>query len=217
MYTDPSYGQLEHNLNPEVHPCDVASWESWEDFIVRFWCLKTSVFDGLVLNWKELHQGATFNGRDMPHVRVNRLTSAKATQHSPSKSGSVLSVVDTEQGKHCPSDCEVHILSAANNSGADSFCCMEEILPDTSKRIITFAISNKYSRGRHVTKSSRSLSEYTVEHQKAASDDDLFVKFTTGTYTPLLAICYQVVVVLWIITMQRNILDLLQVEHFGEC
>lgn len=120
MYMDPSYDQISHNLNPDKYQHGAASWESWEDFVVRFWCLKTDVFNGQVIRWQQLHSGAVFRGHEPgPLVQVQP---ARATECCPTKSNTCLPSVQTEFGDVQPSKCTHHILSATNNPGADFQC-----------------------------------------------------------------------------------------------
>ena len=65
-------------------------------------------------------------------MHVKKLRYIKATQQCPTASDKALHNAQTENGIINPFNCEAHILSADSNPGGDSFCIIEEYLPNGS-------------------------------------------------------------------------------------
>ena len=162
--------------NPEGCPLGFACWQRWEVFTAQFWCLKTSVCNGTEIGWHKLHSGAKFGSGEEPKVHVKKLEYRNATEHCPTASDGALHSVRTENGIIDRFKCEAHILPAENNPGGDSYCFIEECLPNGSRRKVTFVISNKKTKVR------RGMEDFLFVKQKASSEDDLFIEFTTGSY-----------------------------------
>ena len=175
LWVEGVYTQAEYLNNPEVCPQGFACWQHWEVFTAKFWCLLTTVYSGTEIGWHHLHAGAKFGNGIEPKVRVKQLQYKKATQHCFTTSDKAQCEVRTESSIIDPSQCETHILPAENNPGGDSYCFVEELI-DGSSRKVTFAMSNKK------TKAKRKMDDLKVEKQKAASENDLFIEYTTGSY-----------------------------------
>lgn len=152
-------------------------WQHWEDFVARFWCLKTSFFANEEVEWRSLHAGALFKDRTSnPKVFVKALNLVTADSHCSTKSSSAPSEIFTNIGSVKPKDGNHHIRSAVGNPAADSFCFITERLPGGNH-------SAAYSMSCKNVLENRTLEEYKAEYDKAASNDDFFMEFSTSDYS----------------------------------
>lgn len=168
---DSRYRAAEFANNPNEYPLGKV-WQHWEEFVARFWCLKTVVYAGKESDWeKHVHAGALFKDGAKHMVTIKQLELVTAKHKCETSSAKLQSVI-TINGKNVnPRDGNHHILSAPGNSGADSFCCLKVSGVDC-----TYSISCK----KEVR--NRSLSKYKTEFEKAAGKDDFFIEFATGAY-----------------------------------
>ena len=173
LAADPYLGSMQNYLYPDQDACTLC-WQSWEVFVAKFFCMKTSVFDGNTMSWYDLHAGATFNPSTQkpPMVVVKKLQLVKTRRFCPTASSQMCLSVDVENGAVQPKDCKNMIVSAPRNPSGDSFCCMQE----DPFNIVSFAVSCKN------TIAPREFAEYISEYTKAACSHDFFMEYATSTY-----------------------------------
>lgn len=172
LYAPSRYGTAAYVNDPTNNSMNKV-WQHWEDFVARFWCVKTWAFAGEQVSWNDLHAGALL--RENNHmVRIKPLKLVKAKQHYPTKSSASRNLVVTtiQDTQVRPKECDYHILSAPGNSGGDSFCFLME-----SGKPAAFSISCK-----NIARS-RTVSDYNQEFEKAASKEDFFMEFSTSKYS----------------------------------
>ena len=164
--------------DPEYHR--IASdkyytWQNWEVFIAKFISLKSKVLCGR-RSWKEFHKGASF-GDEIPDVTIEKLSLVLSTKQYLTKSKEIF-----EQSKNTKdillirmtTMCDTIVVNGSSAPAGDVFGVCEEHLDDNSTRKVVFAYDAKHRKGK------RSLKDYIIEKEKACSDRDLFIEFSTS-------------------------------------
>lgn len=84
LAVDPTLESVRNYLDSERYSCHIF-WQSWEEFVARFWVFKANFLDGRKMNWRDLHSGAAFNDdvEDSPNVMVKKLKLVRARTGLP--------------------------------------------------------------------------------------------------------------------------------------
>jgi hypothetical protein len=180
---DPLVGQLgdihyaseEERLQGEVS-VGLQTWQHWEEFVARFISLKSRVFAvdaGVRLD--KFHFGAKLSPSAAATViRAVPQDVITATKQYPSKSSSDVDLVEHEHGQSSVSAGGVIVINGHSAEAGDVFRPVDvELGSDQYLRV------NEVSACRR-RKSSLSQSQFGIEREKAASDQDIFLMFVTG-------------------------------------
>ncbi len=181
---------IQRHNTPCTMPFDVT-WQHWEDFVARYWCLKTSVF---AVSWQFLHNGALFKTGCDFKVLVKQLQLVTATNHCSTDS-TLTTEINTDAGTIKPIEGKHHVISASGIPAGDSFCFVSSEPP------VAFSLSCKHcsrSRGR---------SDYKQEHSKATKGrEDFFIEYSTGSYPSLPLMICQMTGVVWFVRRTSKVI-----------
>jgi hypothetical protein len=145
-------------LNP-VTSLQAKEWQSFEKFVASFRCIKSAVIEEFELtSISEVHAGARLNG-DVQFKNYN-LQLEIAEHHADTKSTANKCV---RHFRHC-------IINAPASPYGVSFLSLDQPGIKKLNEVHQFNLQKK----------AVSLKEYQEEREKAASEDDFFILFTTA-------------------------------------
>ncbi|CAG8455748.1 11633_t:CDS:2 [Acaulospora colombiana] len=139
-------------LNP-VTSLQAKSWQSFDNFVASFRCIKSAVIDeDELVKISDVHVGARLNE-----------TKSKSLTTSEWNVDCCNSTVDVWQFKH-------YIINAPASPYGDSFLSLDQPGTENSNEIHQFKLREK----------AVSKKEYQEEREKSASENDFFILFTTA-------------------------------------
>ena len=187
------FSSIERHHTPYTMPLDVT-WQHWEDFIARFWCLKTMVFDGLTIPWQSLHHGALFKKTCDYNVPVKRLQLVTATNKCSTNS-TLTAEIPSDAGTIKPIKGNHHVISAYANPGADHFvsCHLSHLLPFPCAANTSQALGGKVSTNKSISK---------LQEAKRTSSSSIQLVVTL----PLLLMICQMTSVVWFVRKTSKVI-----------
>lgn len=164
------YKSEQHNMNPQQCGTGMQGWMHWEEFVARFRCLKSHVFEGSTVQWSELHAGAQFGPGAEELVKVEKLQLVCATQQYSTDTGDNNMLIKHEMGSSLLADSKVLVINGKSAQACDIFCALKLNNNETVKEGI---------QCKHIVKATTTtmLKEETT---KAKFKEDFFMYMTTG-------------------------------------
>ena len=164
------YKSEQHKIMPQKCGMGMQGWMHWEEFVARFRCIKSHVFNGDTVKWSDLHAGAQFGPGSEQLVKVEKLKLVYANRQYVTNTNNSNMLIAHQMNSEHLADANLLVMNGKSAPASDIFCALKL----DNKKVVKEGI-----QCRHIAKTTTNIM-LKSETEKCKFSEDFFLYITTG-------------------------------------